>query len=361
MFAINRFAALAALAVAAGTGAFAQPAAQEQAPAARPASTWSHDRSGLTLPAEVAGFARGDSKQYDKDGYNIAIAFRDPASGTWADLFIYRAAPASVAVWGDRAAAGMFANPMLGDVDVNAVSIARFTPPGGAGANSGLRIVTPTKGELASSGLALWLHDGWLVKLRMSSRTLDAATLEARMAQFIGAVTLPAAARPAPAFAEIRDCAAPMKPGKKAKLVQLDLTGSIMIGGLLAGITDEAFGEAEAAKPTDSSEPVWCRDAGSEPKYGIYRREDGVEGFLIALGDTGTSLSVSGYDAGPLMKPSKGFLVKQSDGVTEQVYPPFDRLPTPQQALGLPGNVSPVFTAGLLDENKRTTILVPAK
>ena len=361
MFAINRFAALAALAAASGTGAFVPLAAQEQAPPARPAATWSHDRSGLTLQAVVEGFSRGDSKQYDDDGYNIGIAFREPESGTWADLFVYRAAPASVAVWGDRAAAGMFANPILGDVDVGAVSIMRFTPPNGAGTNSGLRIVTPTKGDLASSGLALWLHDGWLVKLRMSSKTLDAATLEARMVRFIGAVTLPAAARPAPAFAEIRDCAAPMKPGKKAKLVQLDMMGSIMIGGLLGVMNDEKLEDAADAGASGAPEPKWCRDAGSQPQYGIYRREDGVEGYLIALGDTGTSLAIAGYDAGPLMKPSKGFLVTQSDGVTEQVYPPFDKLPTPQQALGLPGNIGPVFTAGLLGENKGTTIRVPGK
>lgn len=361
MFAFNRFAALAALAATAGVGPVAPLAAQEQAPAARPAASWSHDRSGLILPAEVAGFTRGDSKQYDEDGYNIGIAFRDPQSGTWADLFIYRAAPASVAVWGDRAAAGMFANPMLGDVDVNAVSITRFTPPGGAGDKSGLRIVTPAKGELASSGLALWLHDGWLVKLRMSSKTLDATTIEARMAQFIGAVTLPAATRPAPAFAEIRDCAAPMKPGKKAKLVQLDMMGSLMIGGLMGVMNDKKIEQAADAQASGTPDPVWCRDAGSQPQYGIYRREDGGEGYLIALGDTGTSLSVASYDAGPLMKPSKGFLVTQSDGVTEQVYPPFDKLPTPQQALGLPGNVGPVFTAGLLGENRGTTIRVPGK
>jgi hypothetical protein len=339
----------------------AAPLAAEEPPSARPASTWSHDRSGLTLPETLAGFARGDSRQFDKEGYNIGVSFRDDGSGSWADLFIYRAAPASVAVWGDRAAAAMFANPMLSDVDVNAASTARFTPPGGAGEESGLRIVTPTRGDLTSSGLALWLHDGWLVKLRMSSKTLDSATLEARMAQFIAAVTLPAAARPAPVFAEIRDCAAPMKPGKKAKLVQLDMMGSIMIGGLLGAMNNETLEEAGRADASVAADPVWCRDAASQPQYGVYRREDGVEGFLVALGDTGTSLSVGSFDLGPLMKPSRGYLVRQSDGVTEQVYPPFDRLPAPDQVLGLPGNVGPVFSAGVLPGDTGSTIIVTTR
>ncbi|MBU7580002.1 MAG: hypothetical protein KAF27_05960 [Porphyrobacter sp.] len=341
-----------------GLAAGAAPLAAQEAeatPAPRPAATCSHDRSGLTLPATLAGFARTDSKQFDEDGYNIGIGFRDPATGSWADLFIYRAAPASVAVWGDRAAAGMFVNPMLGDVDVNAIKVSRFTPPGGAGEKSGLRIVTPTKGDLTASGLALWLHDGWLVKLRMSSRTLDAAALETRMAQFISLVALPGATRPAPAFAEIQDCKAPMTPGKKARLVKLDMMGSLMIGAMLGVARDK-----EAQAPA-GEEAVWCRDAASQPQYGIYRREGQADFYMIALGDTGTSLSVGAYDMGPLMKPSKGFLVTQSNGVTDAAYPPFDKLPAPQQVLGLPGNVAPVFSAGLLEENKGTTINVPSK
>ena len=360
MLKYRHFAMLAALGLAIGAAGVAPAAAQDQAPAARPASTWSHDRSGLTLPATIAGFARADTKQYDDEGYNIGIAFRDPQSGSWADLFIYRAAPASIAVWGDRAAAAMFANPMLGDVDLDAVRIARFTPPGGAGENSGLRIVTPTKGDLTSSGLALYLHDGWLVKLRMSSRTLDAAALEVRMGDFIGALALPAAARPSPAFADVQDCAAPMKPGKKAKLVKLDMTGALMIGGILGVAHDKKLDAAEGPQESRAADAVWCRDAGSQPQYGIYR-QDGTEGYLIALGDTGTSLSVSSFDAGPLIKPSRGFLVTQSDGVTEQIYPPFDKLPSPEQALSLPGNVGPVFSAGLMGDNKGATITVPGK
>lgn len=357
MFAINRFAALAALVMAAGSGAALPLAAQEPppAPALRPASTWSHDRSGLTLPATLAGFTREDSKQFDKEGYNVGVRFSDKASGSWADLFIYRAAPASVAVWGDRATSGMFANPMLGEVDIATVRIARFTPPNGAGDKSGLRVVTPTKGELTSSGLAIYLHDGWLVKLRMSSQTMDAATMEARIGEFVAALALPAAKRPAPAFAEIEDCATPLATGKKAKLSKLDMMGSIMLGGLLGAAREKD------AEETGAPVSVWCRDPASQPQYGVYRPGGADDRYLIALGDTGTSLSVGGYDMGPLMKPSKGYLVTQSDGVTDYVFPPFDRIPTPQQALGLPGNVAPVFSAGLLEENKGATITVPGK
>lgn len=355
----NHFVSLAAVIVGLGAPLAAQDdIAPPPLPVQRAMPVWSHDRSGLTLLGTLAGFERTGSKQYDEDGYNIGVNFRDNATGSWADLFIYRASPASVAVWGDRAASGMFANPMLGDVDVAAVRVARFTPPNGAGADSGLRIVSPVKGDLSASGLAIYLHDGWLVKLRMSSRTLDAAALEARMSEFVSGLNLPAAARPAVPFLEIADCAAPLKQGKKAKMSKLDMMSTIMLGGTLGVVHGKKLEEAEAAAASGAPDAVWCRDPASQPQYGIYRRSGADDSYLIGLGDTGTSLSVGSYDLGPLLKPSRGFLVTQSDGVTEQVYPPFDRMPSPGQALALPGNVGPVFSAGLMPGDTGSTINV---
>lgn len=334
----------------------------EQPALARPAATWSHDRSGLTLPDSLAGFTRGASKQYDEEGYNIGVAFRDDASESWADLFIYRAAPASVAIWADRAAAGMFANPMLGEVDLDAVRIARFTPPGSASKENGIRIVTPARGEVTSSGLAIYLHDGWLVKLRMSSKTLDPAALEGKMGEFVAALAMPAATMRSMGFYEIEDCSAPIKPAKKAKLVALDMMGSIMLGGTLGAAHDKKLEASEAApRSGGSAAPGYCRDPGSTPQYGIYRVGGAIDQYVMALGDTGTSLSVGSYDLGPLVKPSRGYLVRQSDGVTEQVYPPFTALPSPEQVLALPGRVSPVFSAGLISGDAKRVIAVPAK
>jgi len=333
--------------------------AQDALPPA--SSTWSHDRSGLSLPTTLAGFTRGQSRQYDEDGYNVSINFRDDASGSSADVYVYRAAPASVPLWGDRAVTGMFANPNLGEVDVAAVRIGRFTPPNGAGAESGLKVVTPIKGDLASSGLAIYAHDGWLVKLRMSSRTLDATAIEMRMAEFIAGLRLPAATRPAPPLADIADCTAPLKSDKKAKLMQLDMMGTIMLGATLGTINEDRVKNAAKASASSRAEPVWCRDASSQPQYGVYRSGGEDDAYLVAIGDSGTSLSVGRYDMGPLMKPSRGFLVTQSDGVTELVYPPFDRLPLPEQMLALPGKISPVSSISLVpgEENKQTIIVPP--
>ena len=358
---IRRFALACGLACGLVAGAPLGAQEAESGTLPRPASTWSHDRSGITLPASLAGFTRGASKQFDGDGYNIGVTFRDDASESWADLFVYRAAPASVAIWGDRAAAGMFANPMLGEVDLDAVRIARFTPPGNANKGSGLRIVTPAKGEVTASGLAIYLHDGWLVKLRMSSKTLDAATLEARMGEFVAALVMPAATARAMGFYEINDSPAPIKPSKKAKLVTLEMADSFMLGATLGAAHDKKIEAAASAGSGVSAAPGYCRDPGSTPQYGIYRVGGAIDQYVMALGDTGTSLSVSSYDLGPLITPSRGYLVVQSDGVTEQIYPPFTALPSPEQVLALPGKVSPVFSAGLLPGDDKRVITVPSK
>lgn len=335
-------------------------AAQDQAPAARPASTWSHDRSGLTLPATLAGFTRGESTQFDENGYNVGVSFTDAETRSTATLFVYRAGPESVPIWADRAVAGMFANPALADVSVEDVRFSRFNAPNGAGALSGLRVVTPAKGEMSATGLAIYLHDGWLVKLRMSTKTLDRAALELRIKDFVAALAMPAATRTAPAYVDLADCAQPMARGKPAKLARLDMMGLIMLGATMSAVHEKRLKEPAEGKADAAPAPLWCRDAASRIEYGVYRQEGVEDAFLVALGDGGTSLMVGRFETDGIMRSGKSFMVTQSDGVTSASYPPFDRIPLPEQVAGLPGNVAPVFSAGLLGDNKGSTIIVPS-
>lgn len=339
----------------------AHASAQEaQAPVS---SSWSHDLSGLVLPASLAGLTRGESRQFDDNGNNVTVSFHEEASGTVADLYVYRAAPASVQIWADRAASSMFANSKLGNVDVAAVKVFVFTPPNGAGENSGLQVIAPVKGELTASGLAIYAHDGWLVKLRMSSSSLDAASLEARMAEFVAGMKLPVAVRPAPQLVDIADCQTPLKSDKNAKLVRLDMMGTILLGGVIGVANDKRTEKSESRAADLAVDPAWCRDAASRSEYGVYRRGNEDDAYLVAVSDSGTSLTIGRYNMAGLMKPSRGFLVTQSDGVTELVYPPFDRMPQPEQVIGLPGNVSPVSSVSLspVDGKRKQTIMVPSK
>ena len=144
-------------------------------------------------------------------------------------------------------------------------------------------------------------------------------------------------------------------------LRHVDMMGTIMLGGTLGAAHDKKMEAGAAAGSGLSAAPGYCRDPGSTPQYGIYRVGGASHQYVMALGDTGTSLSVSSYDLGPLITPSRGYLVVQSDGVTEQIYPPFTALPSPEQVLALPGKVSPVFSAGLLPGDDKRVITVPSK
>lgn len=302
---------------------------------------WKHEPSGLALPPAIAGFARGKITRFDEEGRNVAIAFRG-TDDTFATLYVYRAGVPSVAIWSDRAASVMLSNSKLGEVDPDTLIIAPFSPPAGAGADSGVRISAGFRGEGAgATGLSLHVHDGWLVKLRMTSRSLSAAGLDARIAALVGALDLPRASETAPLYAAIEECENRLDAEKPAKLVALDTTANILIGGIIGSLRDERAG---AWSDPDAR---WCRDAASRREYGIYRSSSSRNSYLLAYGDSGTSLFAARYNMVSLIKPSRLFLAVQSDGTREVVYPPFDRLPTPAQMAGLPGNLAPVMSFDL--------------
>ena len=300
-----------------------------------PSSVWFHEESTLRLPDTLDGFVRTKVNRFDDEGYNVGVSFVEETSGSWADVYVYRAGIPSVPMWTDRAASMMLSGGRLGNPVDGQLLVNTFTPPNGAGEDSGIRVAAGLDGEIKSTGLALYLHDGWLIKVRMSSRTLDHEEMDARVASFIGGVAIEDATEPAPPFAWIEDCEDKLK-FRRARLIQFDMMGSLMVGTAL-GIARE-----KAAK--NPPEQLWCRDAASEPQFGIYRNRGDDDSYTMAFGDGGVSLSVGKFDLGPLVTPSRGFLVTQSDGVTELVYPPFDRLPEPRMIAGLPGNFGPIVS-----------------
>jgi hypothetical protein len=308
--------------------------AQEQVPVEVDVS-WQHPHVDIALPATLAGFTRIDLVRYDEDQYNLAATFTEAASGTTATVYIYRAGVPDVTIWADRAATGMLSSYRLGEVDLEATRFGAFTPPDGSGADSGFRIVAPLSGRAnTATGLAILNHDGWLVKLRMTSRRLDIDALEARIGEFVDALPLGPAKTPAPAFAAIEDCPSRLKLKKAAKLMQLDMMGTILLGGALAA--------AHKERTDHQGKGIrWCRESLGDG-FAVYRPDGAEKTYAIALGDAGITASVNAFDMAGLMQPSRGYLVRVSDGVTEEILPPFDRLPKPEQVVGIVGRVGAV-------------------
>ena len=333
-------------------GALSQPGFAQELQ--EPQSVWEHELSGLRLAEQIGSFTRGESNYFDAEGYNIGIKFFDNEQGTWADVYVYRAGDPSVAMWGDRAMTAMLTGETRQFIKDGGVTRVAFTPPNGAGEQSGVRVVAELNGDISSTGLALYAHDGWLIKVRMTSYEHDGAALHAQMETLVNGLELPTATQQAPQFSAIRQCEDEIKYKRNARLVQLDMMANILVPTMLSTAREKA---AEEPRPT----PNWCRDASSVREYAIYRNSQSDDSYTLALGDSGTSISVSRFDFGELISPSRGFLVTQSNGVTEVLYPPLTKLPRPAIVAGLQGNVSPISSFDLRPGGEGgQTIMVPS-
>jgi hypothetical protein len=88
--------------------------------------------------------------------------------------------------------------------------------------------------------------------------------------------------------------------------------------------------------------PVYCREPGAMLDHGVYRPGGSSEAYLIALGDSGTALSLApAIDLSALMGGGGGgrriaMTLLGRDGAS--VYPSFNHLPPPGQALEVAGH-----------------------
>jgi len=313
--------------------------AQEMSAHPLAAGTWQHDLSTLKVAGEIGSFSRGAVNRYDQDGYNVSVQLEDTETQTIATIYVFRSGRPNVGVWADRAASVMLSNPALGKADMEQIIRGAFTPPNAAGADSGYRVVAGINGEgFRSTGAAIYNHDGWLLKIRMSSRTLSPQGLDETLMSIIAKIDMDAAKQPAPAFVQIEDCTQQLKTRKNAKINRYDMVGTILVGAAVGAAREAVRGSAAEAKET------WCRDPSSKWEYGVYRADESEKSYLIAFGDAGVSAEASNVNFSGLVKPSRGYMLSVSDGVTEEVYPILNRLPKPAQIAELLGKLSPIST-----------------
>lgn len=298
---------------------------------------WLHIQSKATLPATLAGFARTEVIRYDEEGYNIGATYGDRRAGTWATVYLFRAGVADLSIWADRAAAALLNQPAIRASEVRSDSVGLHQEPG---RGTGFKLLAPMDGyPTASTGLAIFNHDDWLIKVRFTSHRLDVEALDAKMTELIKALTLPQSATAQKPLVPIQNCSAPLKIGKGAKLAKFDMMGSMMFGAVIRIAAEKSATEAK-------DQPLWCRDRTTRD-YSTYRNDVSENSYTMAVGDAGVTVSVSPYSAKGLMQPSRGYMVLLSDGVTERVYPPFTKMPGPDQVLAVLRQVAPVTTTDI--------------
>ncbi len=350
---MRAFAVCCALAAASVPGAVFAQTTQIAVPAD---AAYDHAPSGLEAPATVGGFQRESVTRFGEGDFNVWATYQDRATGTTATVYFYRTGLSNVSIWADRAVAAMTENPQFAGIAPDQAIAGTYTPVNGSGADTGYRSVFPiSDSQFTATGLAIHAQDAWLVKIRMSSRSLDAAALDERLGQLLTELPAPEVAERSSPIAAIAPCATSLKL-KKSKRAEPDMTMSLLQGAVSAMI---ASGELQP-KPGDVSvgdrSQSYCRDAGSPGDLAVYRWDGTDDRYIIAMGDSGVFASVGRNDLGTLSDGKARYTASLHLNDADLEFAPFTTMPPPSQAMEVVMTEDPTATTRFHPETGQTTI-----
>ncbi|WP_315762350.1 hypothetical protein [Sphingomonas sp. Y38-1Y] len=284
---------------------------------------WQHAQTGMVVMPQVAGFQRTKLSDSTETEHDVTAQFGEDADGTFATFYLFHPAVPDVALWFDRAQValdggktGRGASPATADPVAFAV--------GGGTPNALRQVYSIPGGALRSTAVALIPVGDWIVKLRMSSRTLTADRMDAKLMALVSGLRWPktteATGTP---IALVRPCTAPLAYGK-AKVVKPD-GAAMLLSLMLPGIAAKE-GKVEKGPPA-----TWCREGEPLGDYGVYRANADANRYTIAMADAGRAIHVSP----PAIaigngKPAISVTTEDVDG-TIATYPSFSALPQPAQ------------------------------
>ncbi|KQU48135.1 hypothetical protein ASG67_12395 [Sphingomonas sp. Leaf339] len=311
---------------------------------------WQHAASGLVLLPTLAGLTRTGLSDNGTAERDVIAQFADADEAVQATIFLFSPAEASVPLWFDRAETAMLGRTAFkGATPLTPAAIA-FAPPGST-IQSALRrgYVVPV-GPFPTTAIAAIPSGDWLVVIRISGKTTDAAALDAVLSRLIADIRWPAAT-PAVAAVSIAACPATTT-FHMAKLRKADLQASLL-GSLIAGaamLNRKPSVDAAAAAP-------WCRNGEGQPLWAVYRKPDVTAGYMLALGDSGRVVDVFPGLSLDAAKPDAGFAItlRDIDG-SAATYPMFDRLPAPEQVLTMVMKTAPTTRTRQTDGKLNVTV-----
>jgi hypothetical protein len=281
---------------------------------------WQHAQTGLVLPSSVAGQARRSVRDTGTEELDVIADFAAPDGSVTTTLYLFRSQVPSAPLWFDRARTVL--EQMKRFPLGQPLPVRRFALRQGE-SESGLSVAYPVTGPgFASTAVAVAPLNGWMVKVRMSSPSLNADQLGTRLQTWLAAVRWPAlgTAAPAPAASPITPCPTALA-YEKARMIKPDMSQAVL-GSL--------FALAQSVKPAALS-TSYCREPQQNVEYGVYRRDGSAEGYLLAFTDAGNALSVGSSVNFETKKP-RASLTMLELGYT-RVLPSFTRLPSPEQVI----------------------------
>ncbi|MCC2978132.1 hypothetical protein LK533_15835 [Sphingomonas sp. PL-96] len=326
----------ATLAIAAAATVSGMPAAAQQVEELKVSSDepYAHDLSGLRLPATLARAPRNKAVTIGGDLLDVSANYESPDRAELLSLYVYRQASGALPVWFDRARWSIEHRPNVYGKPVAAVGGPSFVPPRQQTASGLIATYTLNKNAYRSTGVAILPFGNWLVKLRYSSKTLEAASLATAMRAALAELEWPADIAPAPAAVPVTNCSTPLVTSGKSRPAQEDLRAMLMTAIVgVAAATDPADKEATAAEPR----AAWCRDATALKGGGVYRPNEATDNYLIALSDAGRGVLVGPSPANSLRAesnpPAPSWNVSLVDLGATTFFQAQDRLPSPSHVM----------------------------
>lgn len=288
--------------------------------------------------------SRGEIRDSTADELDVNAVYREETDGLTATVYLYETMTPDVPLWFDRALFEIRQSPEFGLSGTPEPVLTAFTRPGSAIA-SGLRTAMDTHGGgTTSTAVAIAPLGTWLVKVRLSSSRLDRAALDDRLTRFIAGLRWPAPAAPAATAGGTEDAAVPVLVERVAVPVlacerPLQLRPArIVADDMSQAIMSSVSGMVAARGTIEGRAPVYCREPGATIDHGVYRPNAATDAYMIALGDAGIVVSLSrAIDLSSLIGGRGGGSNRFSMTVLARdetaVYPSFNRLPPPEQAL----------------------------
>lgn len=325
------------------------PALAQQKIDAPAGQAWIHDGSGFGFAATADGFKRVEVRDFGKTQSDIAITYRDDATGTIVTLYLFRAGVPDVSIWADRAEASILVNAprYLGTIGQDKRRWSPLTLWPNA-RNAGMSLVYPLEGKgLKATGLAMVRHGPWLIKLRLSSARHDPAQVEARMTSLLRALALPAPAGKQSPVYQIKPCQTSLSMAKATQF------GHDPIEATVPALLVPQGEPAPATKP-------YCREETGLGLSAIFRPGGSMSEYVLTFNDGGVAALVRPW---PVTSPGRtkpfvsGMLISNDLIVG---LGRFDATPGWQQLYDAFDNASPTFQIDRTPAGKgKVTVLKP--
>jgi hypothetical protein len=298
-------------------------------------AAWKHAGSGVILRSKIAGYPRGTIADSSSSELDVMVQYAEggPTSIT---LYLFHPAMMNVPVWFDRSETQILLRRDAYGKVTPAAPARAFAAPHAGTLSAMQRVYVPGSGAYKSTGLVMIPLGEWLVAVRVSSTELDAAALEGKLGEIVNGIAWPDKIAESPAAAPVAPCAGTLAYAKKAKPKKMDMAQSLM-GAIIFGAAADA---AKEEKKTPEPDVPLCREGDANAQYGVYRRPDSTNSYVIAMGDAGRTVDVGPSFA--LEEKDAGYSLSFGELDRRLIYPSFDKFPSPAVAVDAVMKLQPV-------------------